>query len=259
MEASERAGVEAARVPGGGRPSSGPVGASGPGLQPSYLRQLGAVVRKDLVVELRSRQRIVAMAAFTVLVGVLFSYTLDPTVAGLVQNSAPGLVWMTLIFAGLVGVGRTFQLETEDGAFQGVLTSPIPKDALYLAKVLSNYILVMLIVLLELGVFGLFFDLNFGEQPLVVTGVVALGALGFVALTTLFAAVSSATTMGETLLPVLLFPLLVPMIIYGASATGSLLAGRPFSAVEGSVRMLGVFTLVALLAGAILFRHVVEE
>jgi heme exporter protein B len=125
--------------------------------------------------------------------------------------------------------------------------------------VLSNYVLVMLIVLLELGVFGLFFNLNLGGQPLVVTGVVALGALGFVALTTLFAAVSSATTMGETLLPVLLFPLLVPMIIFGASSTGKLLVGQPFSAVDSQVRMLGVFTLVALLAGAILFRHVVEE
>jgi heme exporter protein B len=226
--------------------------------EPSYLRQLGAVVWKDLVIELRSRQRIVAMASFTVLVGVLFSYSLDTTLVR-PQNVAAGLIWMTVVFAGMLGVGRTFQLEAEDGAFHGVLTSPIPKDALYLGKVVSNYVLVMLIVLLVIGVFGLFFNLDYGQQPLAAILVVALGALGFVALTTLFAAVSSATTMGETLLPVLLFPLLVPMIIYGTQATGALLAGRPFSAVDSSVRMLGVFTLVALLAGAVLFRHVVEE
>jgi len=255
--------MEAARTPGPGEvapaalPREEPVGGAARA-HPSYLRQLGAVVQKDLVVELRSRQRIVAMAAFTVLVGILFSYSLDTTLVR-PQDVAAGLVWMTVIFAGMLGVGRTFQLEAEDGAFQGVLTSPIPKDALYLGKVLSNYMLVVVIVLLVLGVFGLFFNLDYGSQPLAAVGVVALGALGFVALTTLFAAVSAATTMGETLLPVLLFPLLVPMVIYGSSATRALLAGRPFSEVEGPVKMLAAFTLVSLLAGAVLFRHVVEE
>jgi heme exporter protein B len=226
--------------------------------RPRYLRQLGALVWKDLVVELRSRQRLIAMAAFTVLVGVLFNFALDQTLVP-PQDVAAGLIWMTLVFAGLLGVGRTFQLEAEDGAFAGVLLSPLPKDALYLGKVAANFLLVMVVVLLLLGVFGLFFSLDYGARPFATVGVVALGALGFVALTTLFAAVSSATSMGETLLPVLVFPLLVPMIVYGASSTGALLAGRPFSAVEGNVRMLAVFTLVSLLAGAILFRHVVEE
>lgn len=227
--------------------------------RPRYLRQLAAVVRKDVVVELRSRQRVTAMAAFTVLVGILFNYAMNETDSTQVQESAAGLIWMTLVFAGMLGVGRTFQLEAEDGAFSGVLMSPIPKDALYLAKVLSNFILVMTTVLLLLGVFGLFFGLDYGARPLAVLAVLALGALGFVSLSTLFAAVSSATSMGETLLPILVFPLLVPMIVFGGSATDVLLDGRDFSAVDGNVRMLSAFTLVALLAGAILFRHVVEE
>ena len=257
MEASRK--PEVAAVPASGAASRDSAsGTSAVRVEPSYLRQFGAVVWKDLLVELRSRQRLVAMASFTVLVGILFNFSLDTAIVR-PQNVAAGLIWMTVVFAGMLGVGRTFQLEAEDGAFQGVLTSPIPKDALYLAKVLSNYVLVMLIVLLVIGVFGLFFALDYGDRPLVSIGVVALGALGFVALTTLFAAVSSATTMGETLLPVLLFPLLVPMIIYGARSTGVLLAGQEFSMVEGNVRMLGAFTLVSLLAGAILFRHVVEE
>jgi heme exporter protein B len=237
-----------------------------PAAEPRYLRQLGAVIWKDLVIELRSRQRVIAMAAFTVLVGILFNYALDPTALeltdetrSLLQIVAPGLIWMTLIFAGMLGVGRTFQLEAEDGAFQGVLTSPIPKDALYVGKVVSNFILVMVIVLLLIGVFGLFFSLDYGQRPLATTAVVAVGALGFVALATLFAAVSSATTMGETLLPVLLFPLLVPMIVFGGRSTNALMAGRPFSAVDGDVRWLAAYTLIMLLAGAILFRHVVEE
>ena len=86
-----------------------------------------------------------------------------------------------------------------------------------------------------------------------------LGSLGFVALGTLFSAVSSATTMGETLLPILVFPLLLPMVIYGAGATARLMAARPISEVEGNVRMLGAFALMAVAAGAVLFRFVVED
>jgi heme exporter protein B len=268
MEASRSEGVASGGDPlprrpeRAAEPAIGPAGAQGG--DPSYLGQLAAVVWKDLIVELRSRQRLVAMAAFTVLVGILFNYALGQAVTDLgdqilPRNVAAALIWMTLVFAAMLGVGRTFQLEAEDGAFQGLLTSPIPKDAIYLAKVLSNFTLVMLIVSLLMGVFGLFFGLDYGGQPLAISAVVALGALGFVGLSTLFAAVSSATSMGETLLPVLLFPLLVPMIVFGAGATGDLLAGRPFSAVDGSVKMLGAFTLISLLAGTLLFRYVVEE
>jgi heme exporter protein B len=166
---------------------------------------------------------------------------------------------MTLVFAGMLGVGRTFHLEAEDGAFTGVLLSPIPKDALYFGKVLSNFILVLLVVFLVSGVFGVFFGLDYGDRLWWILGVVALGALGFVALTTMFAAVSSGTTMGESLLPVLVFPLLLPMITFGGRATERLMAGRPLDEIVGDVRLLGAFTLTALFAGAVLFRHAVEE
>ncbi len=224
----------------------------------TYLRQLGAVVRKDLLVELRSKQRLATMGGFAVLVGVLFNYALDQTLVA-PQDIAAGLIWMTLVFAGVMGVGRTFELEAEDGAFQGVLLSPIPRDALYLGKVLSNFILVVTVVALVLGVFGLFFQLDYGDHPVVLVGILALGSLGFVALATLFGAVSSGTTLGDTLLPILVFPLLVPMVVFGASATGRLLLGRPVSEVEGQMRMLAAFAVLATAVGAALFRYVVED
>ena len=224
----------------------------------TYLRQLGAVVRKDLLVELRSKQRLATMGGFAVLVGVLFNYALDQTLVA-PQDIAAGLIWMTLVFAGVMGVGRTFELEAEDGAFQGVLLSPIPRDALYLGKVVSNFVLVALVVLLVLGVFGLFFQLDYGNHPVVLVGILGLGALGFVSLATLFGAVSSGTTLGDTLLPILVFPLLVPMVVFGASATGRLLLGRPVSEVEGQLRMLAAFAVLATAVGAALFRYVVED
>ncbi len=223
-----------------------------------YLRMLGAVVWKDLVVELRTRERFAAMAGFTVLVGILFNYAVDPTVVD-PQGIAAGMVWLTVVFGGMLGLGRTFHLEEDEGAFQGVLLSPIPRDALYLGKVVANFVLLVLVTALVFAVFGLFFGLSFGRAPGTLAAVVALGTLGFVAVGTLFSAVSARTTMGETLLPILVFPLLVPVVIYGVTATKSLLAGIPAAEVEGNLRMLAAFALAALAAGAILFRHVVEE
>lgn len=224
----------------------------------TYFGQVAAIVRKDLLLELRSRERIAAMAAFAVLAGVLFNFSIDTTTTR-PQDVAAGLIWMTLVFGGLLGVGRTFHLESEDGAFQGVLMSPAPKDAVFLAKTAANFMLLYVVSLLVLGVFGLFFGLDLGSNTGWVILVLGLGSLGFVALGTLFAAVSTGTSMGETLLPVLVFPLLVPMVIYGVGATTRLITGRPFAEVEGNVRMLGAFALAAVAAGAVLFRYVVED
>lgn len=224
----------------------------------TYLGQIYAIVWKDLLLELRTRERIAAMGAFAVLAGVLFNYSIDKTVVR-PQDIAAGLVWMTLVFGGLLGIGRTFYLEAQDGAFQGVLMSPAPKDAVFLGKTVANFVLLYLVSVLILGVFGLFFQLDFGSHPGMLLVAVGLGALGFVALGTLFSAVSSGTHMGETLLPILVFPLLVPMVIYGVSATSRLLAGRPVTEVAGNLRMLGAFALLAVAAGAGLFRFVVEE
>lgn len=224
----------------------------------TYLRQVGIIVWKDVALELRTRERIAAMGAFAVLVGILLNYAVDPAIVR-PADVAAGFVWMTIVFGGLLGVGRTFQLEAEDGAFQGVLMSPAPRDAIFLGKVAGNFVLVLAVSLLILAVFGVFYGLDYGAHPLMLVLVVALGVLGFVALGTLFAAVSWGTGSGDTLLPVLLFPLLVPMVVYGVSATSRLLAGRPVAEIAGNVRMLAAFALLAVAVGAGLFRFVVEE
>lgn len=224
----------------------------------TYLRQLGALIRKDLILELRTRERLASMGAFAVLVAILFNYATDRTLVSF-QDVAAGLIWITIVFGGMLGLGRTFALEDEDGALQGILVSPIPRDALYLGKVVANFLLLMVVTVLVFGVFALFFDLSYGSHPWVLAAVVSLGALGFVAVGTLFSAISAQSTMGETLLPILVFPLLVPVIIYGVTATQRLFAGRPPSEVQGNIRMLAAFALLALVVGSWLFRYVVEE
>ncbi len=224
----------------------------------TYLGQIGAIVWKDLLLELRTRERLVAMGSFAVLAAVLFNYSIDRTVVQ-PQDVAAGLIWMTIVFGGLLGVGRTFHLESEDGALQGVLLSPAPKDAVFFGKTLSNFILLYAVSFLVVAVFMLFFGMELGSSPAMLALALALGCLGFVALGTLFAAMSAGTRMGETLLPILLFPLLLPMIVFGAGATGRLLAGRPVAEVAGNIRMLAAFAIMAVAAGAVLFRFVVED
>lgn len=224
----------------------------------AWGRGVLAVARKDLVQEFRTFQRLATMGAFTVLVGVLFSFSFDPA-AVRAQDVAGGLIWMTLVFAGVMGVGRTFALEAEDAAFQGVLLSPVPRDAIYLGKVIANVVIVSITVLLIVLAFGLFFQLDYGAHPIALTLTLFSGVVGFVALATLFGAVSAGTRLGESLLPVLLFPLVVPMVVYGAGATHRLLLGRPLVEVEGNIRILGAFAIGAVAVGAVLFRHVVED
>ena len=224
----------------------------------TYIGLVWAIARKDLLVEFRTLERLTAMGAFVVLIGILFNFSIDTTVVR-PQDIAAGLIWMTIIFGGMLGMGRTFSLEEQDGALTGILQSPIPLDALYLGKVLGNFVLLSAMVALVFLVFGMFFGLTFAGSLVSLVGVVASGVLGFVALTTLFSAMTTRSSMGEGLLPVLIFPLLVPVIVNGTTATNRLFAGRPFAEVDGNLRMLAAFAIGSTVVCAWLFRFVIEE
>ena len=224
----------------------------------TYIGLVWAIARKDLLVEFRTRERLTSLGAFVVLIGVLFNFSIDSAVVR-PQDIAAALIWMTIIFGGMLGMGRTFPLEEQDGALAGILQSPIPLDAFYLGKVLGNFLLLSVMVALVFLVFGAFFRLRFSGNPVTLFGVVALGVLGFVSLTTLFSAMATRSSMGEGLLPVLVFPLLVPVVVYGTTATDRLFAGRPIEDVTGNLRMLAAFAIIFTVSGAGLFRFVIEE
>ena len=224
----------------------------------SYLGLVWAIARKDLLVELRTYERLTSMGAFVVLIGVLFNFSIDTAVVRH-QDIAAALIWMTIIFVGMLGMGRTFRLEEQDGALTGILQSPIPLDAFYLGKVLANFVLLSVMVALIFVVFVAFFRLRFSGNPYALFGVLAFGVLGFVSLTTLFSAMATRSSMGESLLPVLVFPLLVPVIRFGTTATDRLFAGRPVAEVSGDLRMLAAFAIIFTVACAGLFRFVIEE
>ena len=227
----------------------------------NYISLVWTVARKDLVLELRTLERLIAMGAFAVLVGVLFQFSIDTSLIR-VQTIAPSLIWMTTVFAGILGLGRTYIIESENKALAGVLQSPVALDVIYLGKVVSNFILLLLVMTLILIVFSLFFNLSFPIEIkgwLSLAGVFFLGVLCFVAIMTLLSAVAVNNTMGESIIPVLVFPLLVPVMIHAVTATNRIFANRPFVEIEGNLRMLSAMVLIFLMLGANLFRFAIED
>lgn len=222
-----------------------------------YFRWVVAVARKDLTLELRSRERVVMMAVFAMLVAVVFSFALDPTVR--TRGIAGAMLWVTILFAGTLGLGRSFSSEREQEALTGVLLAPIDRGALYLGKLVANLVILLLVELVIFPVYALFFGWGYAGSLLGLAVVVLLASIGFMALGTLFSAIAAHTRLGDTLLPVLLLPLLIPVVIFAASATQRLLIGRPVSEVEGSLRVLLAFDLIYLIVCTLLFSSVVDE
>jgi heme exporter protein B len=222
-----------------------------------FVSQMLTIARKDLVLELRTRERLVSMLTFAVLVAVVFSFALDPTIR--TRGLVGAMLWVTILFAGMLGLGRSFSLEREQDALAGVLLAPVDRGALYLGKFLANLVLLLATELVVFPVYGLFFQVSFGRSIGGLVLVVVLASVGFIALGTLFSAVTMHTRLGDTLLPILLLPLLLPIVIFAAASTQRLLVGRPLEEVMGSVRMLLAFDLVFIIVCTLVFSAVVEE
>jgi heme exporter protein B len=222
-----------------------------------YLAQAWAVARKDLLMEARSRERFVSMATFAMLVAVVFSFALDPTVRS--RDIAGAMLWVTVLFAGTLGLGRSFAMEHEADALTGILVSPVPRGAVFLGKFAANLLVLLAVEAVIFPVYALFFGLRFGGALGGLVLVVFLASVGFMALGTLFGAITAHTRMGETLLPILLLPLMLPVVIFAASATQKLLVGRPLAEIGGNLRMLLAFDLVFLVLCTAVFGAAVEE
>ncbi|MQA90014.1 MAG: cytochrome C biogenesis protein [Gemmatimonas sp.] len=222
-----------------------------------FLRQSLVIAGKDLTIEARSKERLISMLTFAVLVGVVFTFSLDATVPS--RSIAGAMLWVSILFAGMLGLGRSFTLEKEQDALVGVLLTPVGRGAFYFGKFLANLALVTGTTLLIFFVYGLFFQLNLWAAWTGLALVTALYLIGFMALGTLFSAVAASTRLGDSLLPIILLPLLIPVIFFGATAAQRLILGRPLEEVAGSIRMLGAFDLLFLFACTIVFGKVVEE
>ena len=164
-----------------------------------------------------------------------------------------------MIFASTVGVGRTFHLEDEDGAFRHLLLSPAPRGAVFAGKAVANLVLVWITTALVFGTLLLFFGVPVSSPLAHHAAVLVPGTIGLVAIATLFSRISSHSRLGDTLLPVLTFPLLLPLVFFGSTASSRLFLGRPWPEVSGPVRLLWAFALGAVAVSGLLFAQVAED
>lgn len=222
------------------------------------LRLALAVAAKDIRAELRSRTALVSALVFAALVLVVFNFARDPT-AVTSLDLAPSALWVTFAFGAVIALNRAFNVEREHGAIDGLLLAPIPREALYLGKVLANLVFVGVVEAVTLPLFVLFFDVDLGHALPGLAGVAALTALGFVAVGTVFSAMAVRTRFAELLLPVLLLPFMVPPLIAAAALTQRLLADRPFSEMAGLVRLLALYDIVFVTLCTLLFPSVMDE
>ena len=222
------------------------------------LRHAVAIMRKDLLLELRSRTALLSAVVFTSLVLMVFNFGRDPTAVAVV-DLAPSILWVTFTFAGVLAMNRAFQLELENDALDALLLSPVSRHSLYLGKLLANLAFVFLVEAIGLPLFALFFNVPLTHVLAPLSAVIALATVGFVAVGTLFSAMVIRTRFAELLLPVLLLPFLIPPLIGAVMVTAKLLGGRPLSEFGGWLRLLAAYDLVFVTLSMLLFPATVNE
>ena len=224
----------------------------------NQLRFTWLIALKDLRLEFRTGGRLLSMIAFVVLAGFLFAFALDRSqVAG--RDVAAALIWLIILFASTAGAGRIFDAEEEDGAFRHLLLTPVSRPAVFLGKTAANLIVVWLVTALTFISLTAFLDVRGPGSLAAHTAVFLPGTIGLAATGTFFGRMSRHSALGDTLLPVLTFPLLVPVIYLGATASARVFLERPWTEISGSVRLLWAFAVGAVFVGAALFRHVTDE
>ncbi len=222
------------------------------------LRRAWLIALKDLRLEFRTGGRLLSMIAFVVLAGFLFAFALDQSqVAG--RDVAAALIWLVILFASTAGAGRIFDAEEEEGAFRHLLLTPVSRPAIFLGKTAANLAVIWLVTSLAFISLTAFLGVRDTGSPAAHAAVFLPGTIGLAATGTFFGRMSRHSSLGDTLLPVLTFPLLVPVIFFGATSTARVFLGRPWPEISGSARLLWAFAVGSVFIGAALFRHVTDE
>lgn len=222
-----------------------------------YLRKVFAIVGKDITTELRTKEMISTMFVFSLLVIFIFNFAFDLRAEN-VQTLAPGVLWVAIAFAGMLGLSRSFILERDQGVLNGLLLAPVDRSAIYFGKMIGNVIFISVVEIIILPFFIILFN-----QPLTVlpplVGIVILGTIGFAGVGTLFSAMAVHTRAREVLLPIMLFPVIVPVLLSAVRLTAATLDNLPFNEISHWLALLIAFDIIFVAVSFILFEFVVEE
>jgi len=215
-----------------------------------------ALLWKDVRLELRTKERVSSLFVLALLIVLVFVFALSPEQAQGAEVSA-ALLWVTLLFAGMLSLQRAFLIEQERGCLSGLLLCPFDPSTLFLAKLLGNVLFLTLVEMIVTPLTLLLLGVQWSWSLLALPLVLFLGIVGFSALGTLFAAIAVRTRAREVLLPLMLLPLLVPLLIAAVKVTGALLAGTEWSSVW--LRVLLAFDVIFVVTGWLIFAQVVRE
>jgi len=222
----------------------------------AFWRAASAVVWKDLAAELRSRELIGAMLVFALLVILIFNFALELDVRTRSTITA-GVLWVTFAFAGTIGLNRSMAVEKDRGCLDGLLLAPVDRVAIYFGKVGANLAFLGIVAAVVLPVYSVLYNVNLFVPGLL--AVIALGSIGYIAVGTLLSAMAVQARTRDLLLPILLFPVVLPVLIPAVRASTGLLQGLPLEEIEIWIRLLIVYDVVFLVVAWWVFDYVVEE
>lgn len=223
----------------------------------SYPRRAWIVLWKDVLSERRSKETLNALVFFALLLLFVFQFSLGADRERLVA-SLPGLLWLGFVLSGLLGLGRIFLGERENDCWEGLVTAPGDKSAIYLGKVAGSLLLMLVVEAVVLGLFGIFFNVDLAPRLAPLAVVIGLGTVGFAAVGTLFAGMTAQVRARELLFPVLLLPVLVPVLLGGVKATEAVLAGESLAAVAHWLRLLAAADVIYLTVGFLTFEAILD-
>jgi heme exporter protein B len=224
-----------------------------------FLGNAAAVMRKDMILEFRGKESLSLMFFLSLLLLVIFNLAFD-----LDRDSTPflasGILWVIFAFTGILGMGRTSMAERDDDAYLSIVFSPVSSESLYIGKVLSNMIILLIVELSTLFFFAVLFDFEKAVLSLPwLLPSLALGTAGFSIVGTLFSFLSTTSRYGEVILPFLFLPVVVPIVLGGVSTMNIILAGRPFGESLKWIQILAVFDIMYLAVSLLLFKYLIEE
>jgi heme exporter protein B len=221
-----------------------------------YFKAIGAIVWKDLAAELRSRELLSAMLIFALLVILIFNFAIELQ-PNLRTTITPGVLWVTFAFAGTLGLNRSMAVEKDRGCLDGLLLAPVDRSAIYFGKALSNLAFMLIVAMIVLPIYSVLYDINVLNLGLLL--VVILGSIGYVAVGTLLSSMAVQTRTRDVLLPVLLFPVIVPVLLAAVKASGGFLLNLPMIEIWPWLNILIAYDVIFTAVAYMVFDFVVEE
>ena len=222
----------------------------------SFWRKVITITWKDALSEMRTREIIFSVLVFTLLVIVIFNFAFGASQETMTLV-APGILWVTFAFAGVLSLNRSFIPEKEQGCLEGLMVCPISREVIYVGKMLSSLLFMLIIEAIALPIFAFLFNLPVLSLQLI--AITVLTTVGFVAVGTLFSALAVNTKAREMVLPILFFPIVVPIIISAVKASDLALSGAPWDSLSSWLQIIIAFDVIFLAVSYLIFAFVIEE